>query len=144
MTTSPMPTGRLVLTPAQRAVADELFGALSATDLVVLAKALPYAAVAAVALWGGPGRTVDSFNFDKIVGTGSALEASSQFRRYLVAAYCACAAENGVAKVLLEMEELTKQKKKKLNGLLQLIHFAEVRGLPRTKAAMKGDDDADA
>jgi hypothetical protein len=137
MSTDLRPTGRLSLTPSQRAVADELFAALTGEELVTLAQELPYAAVAATALWGSNSLTVDAFNFDKVVSRSAAADD----RRYLVAAYCACAGQNGMAKLLSEMLELSKRRLALVNKLGGLVRMAADLKLPLFLAAFAPKDD---
>lgn len=139
--TDPRPTGRLSLTPAQRAVADELFERLDGEALAALAKALPYAAVPAQELWGHAAKRVEESNFARVVGDGKGLSAASDHRRYLVAAYCACAGQNGMAKLLLEMQRLKEQELALVKRIGGLATTMAERGLPLLLAAFKGEDD---
>lgn len=143
----PMPTGRLVLTPQQRAVADELFATLSAEELVALAKALPFAEAAARNLWwrspASPWVIRSANDLVLVLGTGAGLSAASDYRRYLVAAYCGCAAQNGMAKLLTEMLELKKAEKVLVDRIGELGRTAAERGLTQFLVAFKGEADGD-
>lgn len=138
-TADPRPTGRLRLTDAQRAVADELFGRLTGEELAALATSLPFTPLPAQELWGHNLRRVEGANFASVIGDGRGLSAASAHRRYLVAAYCACAGQNGMAKLLTEMQRLKEQELALVNRIGGLALTMAERGLPLLLAAFKGE-----
>lgn len=137
MTTEPMPTGRLALSPTQQALARSLFEKLTAEELAALAKTLPFADAAANALWPRIHRLYEH-DLEKLVGDGTGFAASSLSRRWLVAAYCAAAANHALSQVLNEMVRLAERKKAMLDGIMGVIHLAGEKELPLLTAAIKG------
>lgn len=135
--TEPMKTGRLALSPAQQALARSLFEKLPAEELAALAKMLPFADTAANALWPRIRRLYEH-DLENLVGDGTGPAAASLSRRWLVAAYCAAAANNALSAVLTEMLRLSERRKALLDGIMGVIRLAGEKELPLLTAAIKG------
>lgn len=133
---------QIVPTEKQRAVAAEL-ERLPLAVLADVAKSLPYDQALASRLFvrHRPGDRMKFMSYGEFVQGMDylATRESSVTRRGQLVAYCACVAQHGMSKLLVEVQLLKEQELALVNRAVRVAKTAGETGMPLLMAAFKGE-----